>query len=127
MQDNFRILEKIFNATEGLNDFLRINLKILNIQEDRRAGWIALKNKHNLMTKDEVNKKHILRLEGKETNLIEERNRVLFENDKMKKEEKPKEKSKSNNPFGKLKIHAHEEDDDFSAEEVEVDDGVTHT
>lgn len=79
------------------------------------------------MTKDEVNKKHILRLEGKETNLIEERNRVLFENDKMKKEEKPKEKSKSNNPFGKLKIHAHEEDDDFSAEEVEVDDGVTHT
>lgn len=78
------------------------------------------------MTKDEVNKKHILRLEGKETNLIEERNRVLFENDKMKKEEKPKEKTKSNNQFGKLKL-MHDEDDEFSVEEVEVDDGVTHT
>jgi len=103
-------------------------LKILNIQEDRRAGWIALKNKHNLMTKDEVNKKHILRLEGKETNLIEERNKVLFENESKKKEDKPKDKTKSNNPFGKLsKLNHDDDDDDLSADEQEEDDGVTQS
>lgn len=79
------------------------------------------------MTKEEVNRKHILRQEGKETNLIEERNRVLFENEK--KEKVPKEKtSKANhhNPFGRLskkECDDHSEDD-HSEEEVEVDDGV---
>jgi len=80
------------------------------------------------MTKDEVNKKHILRLEGKETNLIEERNKVLFENESKKKEDKPKDKTKSNNPFGKLsKLNHDDDDDDLSADELEEDDGVTQS
>jgi len=87
--------------------------------EDRRAGWISLKNKHNLMTKDEVNRKHILRQEGKETNLIEERNRVLFENQKKDVEkEKPK---KSNNIFGGLK-KANKSDDEEDHSEDDEDD-----
>lgn len=71
---------------------MRINLKILNILEDRKAGWISLKNKHNLMTKDEVNKAFINRNEGKERNLIEERNKIIQGTEKAEKKRKKENK-----------------------------------
>lgn len=76
------------------------------------------------MTKEEVNRKHILRQEGKETNLIEERNRLLQEN--QKKEEKPKEKTKSN-MFGNLKkVNDQDSDDEHSDNEEESNTNNVH-
>jgi len=49
---------------------LRINLKILNILEDRKANWVSLLNKYNLMTKQQVTQDFITRIEGKDKNLI---------------------------------------------------------
>lgn len=85
VEKSFAILENIWKKTEGINDYLRINLKILNILEDRKAGWVSLKNKHNLMTKDEVNRSMIAKNDGKDKNMIEERKKILINKEKEKK------------------------------------------
>lgn len=86
-------------------------MKILNILEDRKAGWVSLLNKYNLMTKQQVTQDFITRIEGKDKNLIQERNKILQEKT-IEQKQKKSVQNPSGNMFKGLKKSNEEEDED---------------
>ena len=91
---------------------MRINKKILNILEDRKANWVSLLNKYNLMTKQQVTQDFITRIEGKDKNLIQERNKILQEKT-IEQKQKKSISTPSGNIFKGLK-KSNDEDDEES-------------
>jgi len=92
----FKKLDELFVQTENNKEFLRINYKILNIKDSRKADWINLKTKHELKTKEQVGKDFIKKIEGNDENLVQKAKEIAIEKELNEKKLKKETKNKSN-------------------------------
>lgn len=92
----FKKLDEIFVQTQDKKELLRINYKILNIKDSRKADWINLRGRHELKTKEQVGKEFIKKIEGNDENLVQKAKEIAIEKELNEKKSKKEKKNKSN-------------------------------